>query len=271
MKVLLVDDEPLVMAALRSVIRRMGDGVTVVGVPDWTAATQLLREDSAFDLSLLSVDTEAPDGCDDLADMRRRYPLLPVVVLSRTERTADVIRLIDMGAMGFVPKRADGDEMYAALAMVMSGGVYIPPILLGLMRAPAPVDGDTVPAVMRPSSPAHDSANVPLAGEPAAAGSLQPAGHAEPAAAAPLSAAIPHGAALQGFGLTPRQSDVLALLLKGLPNKLIAREMNLALDTVKDHVAAVLRALGVTSRTQAVLVVSQMGLTARGGGWQVRR
>jgi DNA-binding NarL/FixJ family response regulator len=51
---------------------------------------------------------------------------------------------------------------------------------------------------------------------------------------------------------------VLGLLLKGNPNKLIARELNLSVETVKDHVAAVLRALGVSSRTQAVLAVSQM-------------
>ena len=58
--------------------------------------------------------------------------------------------------------------------------------------------------------------------------------------------------------LTPRQRDVLGLLLKGLPNKLIARELNLSVETVKDHVAAVLRVLGVGNRTQAVLAVSQL-------------
>ena len=60
------------------------------------------------------------------------------------------------------------------------------------------------------------------------------------------------------LGLTPRQSDVLHLLLKGQPNKLIARELGLSVETVKDHVAAVLRALGVSSRTQAVIAVSQI-------------
>jgi DNA-binding NarL/FixJ family response regulator len=63
---------------------------------------------------------------------------------------------------------------------------------------------------------------------------------------------------LADVGLTPRQSEVLSLLLQGLPNKLIARQLNLSVETVKDHVAAVLRALGVSSRTQAVLAVSQM-------------
>ena len=74
---------------------------------------------------------------------------------------------------------------------------------------------------------------------------------------------------LADVGLTPRQSEVLSLLLKGLPNKLIAREMNLSVETIKDHVAAVLRALGVSSRTQAVLAVSQM--TQGQGGYFTRR
>ena len=51
---------------------------------------------------------------------------------------------------------------------------------------------------------------------------------------------------------------MLSLLLQGLPNKLIARQLNLSVETVKDHVAAVLRTLGVSSRTQAVIAVSQI-------------
>jgi DNA-binding NarL/FixJ family response regulator len=75
---------------------------------------------------------------------------------------------------------------------------------------------------------------------------------------------------LASLGLTPRQTDVLALLLQGKPNKLIARDLNLSVETVKDHVAAVLRTLNVSSRTQAVLAVAQMsqqgGLNAWRGG-----
>ena len=59
------------------------------------------------------------------------------------------------------------------------------------------------------------------------------------------------------MGLTPRQTDVLELLLQGQSNKLIARALNLSVETIKDHVAAVLRTLNVSSRTQAVLAVSQ--------------
>jgi DNA-binding NarL/FixJ family response regulator len=57
--------------------------------------------------------------------------------------------------------------------------------------------------------------------------------------------------------LTPRQKGVLDLLSRGLSNKEIARELNIGVDTVKDHVAAVLKALGANSRTQAVLIATQ--------------
>jgi DNA-binding NarL/FixJ family response regulator len=74
---------------------------------------------------------------------------------------------------------------------------------------------------------------------------------------------------LEGLGLTARQHEVLQLLLQGKPNKHIARELNLSVETIKDHVAAVLRALGVNSRTQAVLAVSQMMQQRQPGiGWR---
>ena len=75
-------------------------------------------------------------------------------------------------------------------------------------------------------------------------------------------------AALAAFRLTPRQTDVLALLLQGKPNKLIARDLNLSVETVKDHVAAVLRTLNVSSRTQAVLAVSQMNQQGGLNAWR---
>jgi DNA-binding NarL/FixJ family response regulator len=62
------------------------------------------------------------------------------------------------------------------------------------------------------------------------------------------------------LGLTPRQAEVLSLLLKGLSNKLIARRLDIAENTVKVHVQAVLRALGAETRTQALIAATRRGL-----------
>jgi DNA-binding NarL/FixJ family response regulator len=68
---------------------------------------------------------------------------------------------------------------------------------------------------------------------------------------------------LPAHGLTQRQIDVLALLARGLPNKLIARELGLAEGTVKVHLLAIFRALDVRNRTEAV-VAAQKKLQATG-------
>jgi len=62
------------------------------------------------------------------------------------------------------------------------------------------------------------------------------------------------------LGLSPRQREVLLLLLKGLPNKLIARQLDISENTTKIHVSAVMQALGVSNRTQAVIKASELRL-----------
>lgn len=211
MKVLLIDDHPLILSALQSVIQGLADNIQVTTADSGQAARQVLANASGFDLVLLDLHLGDANGFDLLSDLREQFPAMPVVVISASDQPGDVIRSIDMGAMGFVPKKASNETLVAALKQVMSGGVYVPPQSVG-----------------------HDSLS-----QPANTDTLQAAIHS------------PH------WGLTPRQTDVLASLLKGHPNKLIARELNLSVETVKDHVAAVLRALGVSSRTQAVIAVSQ--------------
>lgn len=59
-------------------------------------------------------------------------------------------------------------------------------------------------------------------------------------------------AAFMAAELTPRQREVFARALRGMPNKLIARELGIAEGTVKVHLAIVFRALGVRNRTEAM-------------------
>lgn len=73
--------------------------------------------------------------------------------------------------------------------------------------------------------------------------------------------ATPLGASPSDLGLTERQVDVLALMMKGKSNKAICRDLDLAEATVKNHVTAVLKALKVTNRTEAVIAVAALGWT----------
>ncbi|WP_157268121.1 response regulator [Azohydromonas aeria] len=233
MKVLLVDDHPLILSALQGVIKGLGSDVSVTTAASARELRQRLSEDADYDLMLLDLQLGDADGFEVLTEMRRDHPALPVVVVSGTDRAADVLRAIDLGAMGFVPKRASNELLFEALRLVMSGGIFVPPVSAGL--------GGPAPAAHEPA-PLLQPRLQPSAGAPGTSGGLP---------------AVPNVA-----GLTPRQNEVLGKLLQGLPNKLIARELNLSVETVKDHVAAVLRVLDVSTRTQAVLAVSRMQQSA---------
>ncbi len=226
MKVLLIDDHPLILDALRSVIQGLGDDITVVATPSAAEGRATLAADPDIDLVLLDLMLADADGYELLVEFRAKHPAVPVVIISASDRHSDVIRVVDAGAMGFIPKRANSELLHQALRMVMGGGIFVPSMEMGYTRLDSELDGDTVPSVLR------------IVREEAQA--------------------EPEPVKLESLGLTPRQSEVMALLLQGKPNKLIARDLNLSVETVKDHVAAVLRALNVNSRTQAVLAVSQM-------------
>jgi DNA-binding NarL/FixJ family response regulator len=228
MKVLLIDDHPLILSALQTIIQGLGEHVNVVAASTASQARELLLSDADFDLVLLDLQLGDADGFDVLVEFRAAYPALPVVVVSASDRSSDVIRSIDMGAMGFVPKRASNATLFEALHLVMSGGIYVPPMAMAFERADQSGDPHRLPDAL---NHVRNSAQ---------ASSFQ----------TPLD--------LSSLGLTPRQNEVLGLLLQGKPNKLIARDLSLSVETVKDHVAAVLRALKVSSRTQAVLAVGQM-------------
>ncbi|WP_246294770.1 response regulator transcription factor [Piscinibacter koreensis] len=184
------------------------------------------------------------DGFDLLVEFRAAYPALPIVVVSAADQRSDVLRAIDLGAMGFVPKVASNETLFEALRMVMSGGIYVPPTIMRTRREPE-------------ATPDNDRRRGPSWG-------VQPRSGAGPLPLKP-------GAPLAALGLTPRQTDVLALLLEGQPNKVIARQLNLSVETIKDHVAAVLRILNVSTRTQAVLAISEMSQQANLIAWREAR
>jgi DNA-binding NarL/FixJ family response regulator len=75
------------------------------------------------------------------------------------------------------------------------------------------------------------------------------------------SASAEAGGDLSAFGLSDRQRDVLRLLIEGKTNKEICRRLSLSESTIKTHLAAIFRKLGVTSRTQVVVAVARAGVS----------
>jgi len=212
MKFLVVDDHALIREAMRGVLVELQRDAVVLEAGTCGEAMALIRQHG--DLSLMLLDLKLPDrdGFDVMAELREHYPALSVVMLSAFNDRDNVLKALDGGALGFIPKTGSRDVLVSALRLILAGGVYIPPDILD----------------------------------------RTPSASAEPAAAARR----PSPAEL---GLTERQVDVLALMMQGKSNKLICRALDLAEPTVKNHVSAILKALNVSNRTEAVLAVAALG------------
>lgn len=221
MKILVVDDHALIRTALRGVLGEIGSEVTVLEASDCRGAFGLIEAQPDLDLVLLDLNLPGIHGLAALEELRARHPALPVVVLSSTNDRASVTQALDQGAMGYIPKLSSNAVLISALRLVLSGGIYIPPEIL-------------------------------------ARGQIPPAAYPQAAAASgrgSLTQRTP-----TDLGLGERQAQVLKLLLEGKSNKIICRELDLAASTVKNYVTLILKALNVTSRTQAVIAAAQMGL-----------
>jgi DNA-binding NarL/FixJ family response regulator len=216
MKILVVDDHPLMREAVQSVVARLEPGATVLAAADSERGFAIAAAGPDLDLVLLDLNIPGLAGIPGLKAWRRRYPGVPVVVLSSADDRPTVLAAIGAGAAGFIPKSSPNEVLLGALQLVLAGGKYLPPEAL----APAAGPG---------ARPARAAENV---------------------------------RSLETLGLTDRQAQVLKLLAAGKSNKLICRELDLAERTVKAHISAVFRALGVTTRTQAALAAARLGLGA---------
>lgn len=189
---------------------------------------------------------------------------------------ADGVEWLEGGTAADVERLVDDDPDLALLDLHMPGSDGVPWIRRLRARCPTlpliVVSAEESPALVRALVdsgvagfiPKSDSAAVVLQAVRLvlSGGTYAPLRFLAANGAAVTAAADASGGA-PGYGLTARQTEVLRLLAQGRPNKSIARELGLSEGTVKVHLLAIFRALGVRNRTEAV-VAAQKKLQATG-------
>jgi DNA-binding NarL/FixJ family response regulator len=220
MKILLIDDHALFREGVALLLKPLVEALQTLEAGSCEEGFATLAAHPDVDLVLIDIGLPGLSGLEGVAQLRQDHPGVPVVVMSSADDKDTVLAALDAGAMGFIPKSSTSTVMINALRLILAKGIYLPPTAFLGGRVAA--------------APAPAAAEMPAPG----GGARRPA----------------------ELGLTPRQAEVLHLLLQGKPAKLISRELDLSLSTVKAHTSAVLRALNVTTRTQAVLAAGRLGL-----------
>ncbi len=193
-RVLIADDHPLARAGLEHLLGALDD-IAVVGAASGGEEAVRLASEHEPDVVLMDLEMPDMDGIETTQALRARQPGAAVVVLTSFSDRERILAALDAGAVGYLLKDADPDELARAIR-----------------------------AAARGEAPLH----------PLAARELLDRHRAGPQ-------------------LTDRESEILALVAQGLPNKLIARRLAISERTVKGHLTRVFERIGVTDRTQAAL------------------
>jgi DNA-binding NarL/FixJ family response regulator len=130
-KILLADDHALFREGVKQLLARLHPHVLVIEAANGAEVLHAARAQQDFDLVLLDLAMPGVDGFTGLAAFRTHAPSTPVVVLSASEDAADVRAALDGGASGFISKSSSSEVILGALRLVLAGGVYVPPTLLG--------------------------------------------------------------------------------------------------------------------------------------------
>src|SRR5262249_24664835 len=149
-KILVVDDHVLIRSALRDVLKDLKGDATVLEASSCSQAMQVIAEHPNLDLILLDLNLPDRDGFSMLTELGERYPAISVVVLSAQQDRGSVVRALDLGALGFIPKSGQREVMVSALQLVLAGGIYIPPEILARDEPSARQPDEKQPAANRP-------------------------------------------------------------------------------------------------------------------------
>ncbi|WP_445680992.1 response regulator [Radicibacter daui] len=154
MRVLLADDHDLVRDALKDYVERLDPSITVMTCSSLGEAMERVNDlgtgvDVDLDLVLLDLNMPGMDGLTGLERMIDRLPDTPVCLISGSMSRKDVMRALDLGAAGFLPKTLSGKALLNALRLIISGEVFVPATVVagGVegTRADIPTD-EIVPA-----------------------------------------------------------------------------------------------------------------------------
>ena len=130
MTILIADDHWVVRESLKQVARGIDTGMVIKEAATLEEAISVLEHHPGIDLILIDLVMPGVKDFEGLELLRRRFPSIPVAVVSIHEDPDYVRQAIQNGVIGYIPKSASADEIRRALTRIFEGEVYFPRDLL---------------------------------------------------------------------------------------------------------------------------------------------
>lgn len=130
MKILLADDHALFREGMRYVLCQLDAHVEILDASNFSEGLSIAENTPDLNLALLDLNMPGSNGAASVNLFHLRYPDIPVVVISGADQYDDIANVMNSGAMGFISKASNSNEMLHALHVVLDGGTYLPPQML---------------------------------------------------------------------------------------------------------------------------------------------
>jgi DNA-binding NarL/FixJ family response regulator len=222
-KIILVEDHYLTRIGIRTVIQRTQDIKIIGECSNGVEAVDAATKQSP-EIILMDVGMPEMDGIEAAGLIRKSHPEIKIIMLTSHNDDRDIMASLSAGATGYCLKDVEPERLYAAIRAVHAGDVWLDSTIASKVlqnyRPGAAPAAPSAPSMLRESQP----------------GEIEP----EP--------------------LSPREVEVLTLLVDGLSNQQIADKLIISLPTAKTHVRNILNKLAVDDRTQAAVKAMRKGL-----------
>ncbi|PVE22023.1 DNA-binding response regulator [Microvirga sp. KLBC 81] len=218
---LIADDDAYFRMAVSAILNRQFGFSEIIEAGSLDEALERLGEYPNIGVALFDLSMPGMRTPTNLRTVRECFPDTRVAVISASSNRRNILLALEAGVHGYMLKSLSITDLAAALQTIFDGGIYVPPCLADISGAPVETtEGEPQRVAEKTGPPAPEP--VPE--------------HAEPVSP-----------------LTPRQQDVLDLLVQGKTNKEIALALGLGEGTVKIHMAAIFRYFGVNNRAAAAV------------------
>lgn len=130
MKILVADDHVLFRQGLCMTLADLHENVEIVETGSFSETLERAGDSGPFDIVLLDLNMPGMSPFEGVRAVHERMRDVPIVILSASERPSDVSRAIECGALGYILKSSRPEVLSHALPLVLSGEMYLPPVVL---------------------------------------------------------------------------------------------------------------------------------------------
>ncbi len=234
--VLLVEDHALTRIGLRAIIERTKD-ISVIG--EATNGQEAVEQARNLKPHIILMDVGMPvmDGIEAVKNIREEHKDIGIIMLTSHDNERDIFASLAAGAGGYCLKDVEPERLYTAIRSVHSGDAWLDASIAGQVLKqystffPGAAQADSKPEVT-------EKQNTKTTGN--AQSGDKYSNIIEP--------------------LSPRELEVLALIVEGLSNQEVSDRLFISLATTKTHVRNILNKLAVNDRTQAAVQAMRCGL-----------